>query len=80
MAKTQKDTKTRQFEIPKGHIGIFFSYLGDCGLEYSLSEIDKENEELIVEVEYSPDERDEVMNLIELLDEYYEEETEQEED
>ena len=39
--------------------------------------------DLIIEVEYSADEKEEVMDLIELMDEYYnsnEEETEEEED
>ena len=62
--------KTRQFEIPKQLIGSFFSQLDDSDLEYSLVEIDEENDELIIGIEYSPSERDEVMNLIELLDEW----------
>lgn len=68
--------KTRQFEIPKQLIGSFFSQLDDSDLEYSLIEVDEENEELIIGVEYSPAERDEVMNLIELLDEWTNEEEE----
>lgn len=66
--------KTRQFEIPKQLIGSFFSQLDDSGLDYSLVEVDEETEELIIGVEYSPAERDEVMNLIELLDEWTNEE------
>jgi len=68
--------KTRQFEIPKQLIGSFFSQLDDSDLEYSLVEVNEENEELTISIEYSPDERDEVMNLIELLDEWTNEEEE----
>lgn len=72
MAK-QETTKTRTFEIPKEFIGTFFSQLEDSELDYELIEVDEENEELIIEVEYAPTQRDEVMNLIESLDDYLEE-------
>lgn len=78
MAK-QKN-KTRQFEIPAHHIGGFFSHLDNTDLTFSLVDVDEENDELIVEVEYSPEERDEVMNLIELLDEWIKEDAEFEEE
>ena len=78
MAK--KTIKTRQFEIPAPFVGGFFSRLEETELDYSLVEVDQVNDELIVEVEYSPEEREEVMNLIELLDEYYDENTEEEEE
>lgn len=72
--------KIRQFEIPKHHIGAFFSHIDDSDLEYSLVEVDQDNDELIIEIEYSPNERDEVMNMIELLDEWKnDDETEEEE-
>jgi hypothetical protein len=67
-----KQNKTRQFEIPRDFIGTFFSSLDQTDLAYELIEI-TEDEELVIEVEYDEKERDEVMNLIELLDEYYEE-------
>lgn len=68
MAK-QKN-KTRQFEVPKEFIGTFFSHLEDTSLDYSVIEYDHDDDELIVHVDYAPDERDDVMNMIELLDEY----------
>lgn len=67
-----KQNKTRQFEIPKDFIGRFFSGLDDTDLNYELVQINEE-EELVIEVEYDSNERDDVMNLIELLDDYYEE-------
>lgn len=70
MAKTQN--KTRQFEIPKDFIGSFLGALEETDLVYDLIEVN-EDDELVVEIEYDSKERDDVMNLIELLDDYYEE-------
>lgn len=67
-----KQNKTRQFEIPKDYIGSFFGALEDTDLAYELIEVN-EDDELVIEVEYDSNGRDDVMNLIELLDEYYEE-------
>lgn len=78
MAKTQN--KTRQFEIPSDYIGAFFNELQETDLEYSLVEVDIENDELIVDVSYSSDQREEIMNLIELLDEYYSTEPDENDD
>jgi hypothetical protein len=72
----RETTKSRTFEIPKDFIGTFFSQLEDSDLEYTLSEIDEDNEELIIEVEYSPSQREVVMNLIELLDDYQQDDDE----
>lgn len=72
--------KTRQFEIPAPFLGAFFTQLEETGLNYSLVEVNVDNDDLIVKVNYSPDERDEVMNVIELLDEYFEENPEKEEE
>jgi hypothetical protein len=70
MTKTQN--KTRQFEIPKDFIGSFFGALEETDLAYELIEVN-EDDELVVDIEYNANERDDVMNLIELLDGYYEE-------
>lgn len=76
-------TRKRQFEIPKDFVKTFLGHVDDAGLEYTLSEVD-EDENLIIYVEYSSDEKEDIMNLIELLDEYFEdtegEENEEEED
>lgn len=79
MAK-QETTKTRTFEIPKEFIGTFFSHLEDSDLNYELIEVDQDNDELILEVEYTTSQRDEVMNLIELLDDYLGEQEEEDEE
>ena len=76
-------TRKRQFEIPKDFVKTFLGHVDDAGLEYTLSEVD-EDENLVIYVEYSSDEKEDIMNLIELLDEYFEgteeEENEEQED
>lgn len=76
-------TRKRKFEVPKEFVKTFLTHVEDTGLEYTLSEVD-EDENLVIYVEYSSEEKDEIMNLIEVLDEYLEEdeqeETEEEED
>ena len=67
---TKQKTKTRQFDVPKEFIGTFFSNLEETELDYSIIEYDHDNDELIVYVDYTPDEREEVMDLIELSDDY----------
>lgn len=84
MSPSKKSSKRkRQFEVPKDFVKTFLDHVDDTGLEYTLSEVD-EDENLIIHVSYSTDEKEEIMNLIELLDEYFEEtedeETEEDED
>jgi len=62
-----KENKERTFEVPKDFIGTFFNQMDESELDYTLSGLDYENDILFVDVEYSPDQRDEVMNLIESL-------------
>lgn len=78
--RSKKNIRTRNFEIPKEFIGTFFSELEDTELEYSLQEIDEENEVLIVSVEYTSNEKEDVMDLIESLDEYLNENEDGEDD
>ena len=81
MANKAKN-KSRNFEVPKEMLSPFFNQLEETELSYELKEVDEDGD-LIIEVEYSENEKEEVMDLIELLDEYYnqnEEETEEEED
>jgi hypothetical protein len=72
--------KSRTFEIPKEMISTFFTNLEETELEYELKEVDEDGD-LVIEIDYSENEKGEVMDLIELLDEYYnqnEEESEEE--
>lgn len=57
-------TRKRKFEVPKEFVKTFLSHVEDTGLEYTLSEVD-EDENLVIYVEYSSEEKDEIMNLIE---------------
>lgn len=65
-----RSNKKRTFAIPKGFIAVFFDKLEDSGLDYELTEVDEDGD-LCVEVEYTPSDREEVMDLVELEDEYY---------
>jgi len=71
-------SKTKSFTIPKEFLLRFFQELEDSDLTYQLTEVD-ENESLCLDVEYSPEERDSVMNLVELEDEFYNNDEENEE-
>jgi hypothetical protein len=65
--------RTRQFEIPQELIADFFTTAEQEDLEIELIEVN-EDDELVVEIRYDNEERDSVMNLVELLDDYYGEE------
>lgn len=69
--------RRRQFEVPKEFVKTFLDHVEDTGLEYTLSEVD-EHENLVIYVEYSSEAREDIMNLIEVLDEYLEQEEEEE--
>lgn len=73
-------TRKRQFVIPKEFVSTFLDYTNDTGLEYTLSEVD-EDENLIIYVEYSIDKRQHILNLLDILEEHFEEnEAEDDED
>lgn len=78
MTKT-KENKTRTFHVPKGYLSLFFDRLEDNSMEYELIEVDEDGE-LCVQVEYSSTERDVVMDLVELEDQFHEGESEEEEE
>lgn len=78
----RSNNRCRNFGIPKDMLSPFFNQLEETELSYELKEVDEDGD-LVIEVEYSEDEKGEVMDLIELLDEYYsqnEEESEEEDD
>ena len=76
----RSNNKNRNFEIPKEMLSPFFNQLEETELSYELKEVDEDGD-LVIDVEYSEDEKGEVMDLIELLDEYYsQEESEEDED
>ncbi len=79
MAKKKSEYKSRMFVIPKTHLSQFFQELEDNALDYDLVEVDEDGD-LSLEVHYSSEERDDVMNLVELEDEFYKDEDENDND
>lgn len=71
-------TKTRLFEVKQPIISEFFNAVEENDLYCELHEL-VDHETLTVKVYYEPDERDQVMNLIELLDEYEQHDSEDDE-
>lgn len=80
---TKEKIKTRTFEIPKALLGMFFTKLEENELDYELIDVNQEEEELEITISYATHQKDEVMDLIELIDDYYsenEEENDEQED
>jgi len=77
--------RTKTFIVPKNLIALFFDQVDDSSLETTLTEITEE-EELVVDLHYDEGQREDVMNLIELVEDNFElpeeekEEYEEEED
>ena len=64
--------RTKQFEVPKEMIALFFDQADDSELETELVEVN-EDEELVVNVNYEESEKSEVMSLVELLEDHFSE-------
>ena len=79
MAKQEK-TKTRTFDIPKDLLGEFFTQLEENELEYELIDVNQDDDELEIAVTYSESQKGIVMDLIELIDDYFSETDENEEE
>lgn len=75
MAKTK--SKARSFVVPKEFLSSFFQQLEETGLDFELKEVDEDGD-LNIQVHYSSEDREEIMNLVELEDEFYEEVSERE--
>jgi len=71
--------RTKTFIVPKNLIALFFDHVDDSSLETTLTEITEE-EELVVDVHYEEGAREEVMNLIELIEDDFELPEEEEEE
>lgn len=63
--------RTKSFVVPKNLIALFFDHVDDSSLETTLTEITEE-EELVVDVHYEEVEREDLMNLIELVEDNFE--------
>ncbi|MBA3680501.1 MAG: hypothetical protein H0W73_04960 [Bacteroidetes bacterium] len=70
--------RSRVFELEKENLGRFFTTIEKEGLTVELMEVNTHGN-LIVQIDYTEDEREVLMSLIELLDELNEEEQEEEE-
>ena len=76
----QENIKTRTFDIPKDLLGEFFTVLEENELEYELVDVNQDDDELEITVTYSESQKGIVMNLIELIDDYFSETEENEDD
>ena len=79
MAKQEK-TKTRTFDIPKDLLGEFFTLLEENELEYELIDVNQDDDELEITVTYKESQKGIIMDLIELLDDYFSETDKNEDD
>ena len=77
MAKQEK-TKTRTFEVPKELMGAFFTQVEDNELDYELIDVNQDDDALEITLSYTESQKGNVMDLIELIDDYYSENEEQE--
>ena len=67
--KTKSETRTRTFTVPKAIIGAFFDYTDSTNLKTTLKDCEPPHN-IVVDVTYAEEEKDEVMSLIELLDDH----------
>lgn len=79
MAKQEK-TKTRTFDIPKDLLGEFFTLLEENELEYELIDVNQDDDELEITVTYKESQKGIIMDLIELIDDYFSETDKNEDD
>lgn len=71
--------RTKTFIVPKNLIALFFDQVDDSSLETTLTEVTEE-EELVIDLHYDEGQREDVMNLIELVDDDFELPEEEEEE
>lgn len=61
--------KTRTFHVPRDMFAPFFGYTDENNVETNITDL-YDDDSLDVEVSYDEDQRDDVMTLIEMLDDY----------
>ncbi len=72
MRKNQ-ELKSRRFEVPQELLGQFFTMVDESAVGSEVEEL-TEDGELVVRIDYDDDDREDVMTMIELIDEYEAEE------
>lgn len=75
---TKEKIKTRTFEIPKALLGTFFTQLETNELDYELIDVNQDDDELEITISYIEHQKSDVMDLIELIDDYFSENEEEE--
>lgn len=71
--------RTKEFEVPNDFIVEFAEALAEHGLTNEINGVTEQGE-ILIEVSYEKDERASVFALTELLDDYYEDEEESEDE
>lgn len=71
--------RTKQFEVPIEVIAEFSEALGDSGLNNSVNGINEQGE-ILITVGYEKNERAAVFELSELVEDYHDENSEEDED
>ena len=69
--------RTREFEVPRDIVGDFFSQADEADLDIEMQQVNEDGE-LVVEIKYEDRERNAVMNLIEMVDDYYSDQSDDE--
>lgn len=67
--RKNRELKSRLFEVPHELFGQFFTMVDHSEVGSELQELTDENS-LIVRIDYDDDDREDVMTMIELIDEY----------
>jgi hypothetical protein len=71
--------RTKEFEVPTEVMAEFADTLQEHGLNNSIQS-SNEDGEIVVRIEYDTDDREAVLILSELIDDYHEENDEEEDD
>jgi hypothetical protein len=74
----QERIKNRTFEVPKELIGTFFTQVEENELDYELIDVNQDDDMLEITLSYTESQKGNVMDLIELIDDYFSENEAQE--
>jgi hypothetical protein len=74
----QERIKNRTFEVPIELIGTFFTQVEENELDYELIDVNQDDDMLEITLSYTESQKGNVMDLIELIDDYFSENEAQE--